>query len=338
MPAITQKEKDNILRWDGQSRGHYEVYYLKWNDAASRTAYWIRYTLTSPLPGVMDPYCEMWGIFFDVADPSKNFAVKNRFPIGRLSFAKDRHHVRIADGELTQTSCRADLTDPQTGHRLAWDLTFDSDTPTLYHFPGEYFYRAKFPTTKVLCPHLNARFNGAITANGREINLTDAPGQQTHLWGSKHAWRWAWGHCNTFAEDPTAIWEGIDSQIKLGPILSPHFKLFYLRAGGKEYFANAPHQWLGNKSSWELGRWSFEFRHADGRVRGEVKNRFEEFVAVTYMDPNGKNLWCNNSKVAKIKLELFDQSGKQTGELNSEHGSALEFVDRVTYPQVPVRI
>lgn len=336
--TISAKETDNLLRWDGRQRGHYEVYYLKWNDAASRTAAWIRYTLTSPLPGVMDPYCELWGIFFDVDQPQNNFAVKQRFPIEQLRWDRERFRVQIADAELTQNACRGRITHPEQNLSLAWDLRFDSDTPTLYHFPAPFFYTGKFPSTKVLCPHFDARFSGVLTANGRELKISQAPGQQTHLWGTKHALRWAWGHCNCFAEDPTAVWEGIDSQIRLGPWDSPHFKLFFLRFRGKEYRFNSPPQWLSNQSAWELGRWTFAARHPELRMVGRIQSEFAEFVAVTYMDPNGDNLWCNNSKVATLQLELFDAKGKSLGRLTSDHACAAEYVDRKTYPQVPVRI
>ena len=75
---VNEKERANLLRWDGGSRGFYEVYFLKFNDAPSQTAVWLRYTLTSPRPEVGRPYCELWGIFFDARDPARNFAVKQR--------------------------------------------------------------------------------------------------------------------------------------------------------------------------------------------------------------------------------------------------------------------
>lgn len=335
--AITRKEQDNVLRWD-RRRGWYEVYYLKWNDVASRTAYWIRYTLTSPLPKVGDPYCELWGIFFDITDPKKNFAVKNRFPIDKLSWDTDKFRVAISDAELTQNACHAKIVDEKNNNSLSWNLAFDSEGPTSYLFPSEAFYKGSFPKTKAMMPHQHAIFNGTITANGREIKIANAPGQQTHLWGTKHSLRWAWGHCNTFKEEPGAVWEGIDAQIKLGPVPSPHFKLFYLKTEGKEYHFNRLPNWFGNKSTWRLGHWTFECKNEQIKVKGEITSRLEDFVAVTYMDPDGEFLWCNNSKVASLRLSIYSPQGAHIKDLSSEYGSAAEFVDRKTYPEVPVRI
>ena len=337
--TLSAKERDNLLRWDGKKPGHYEVYYLKWNDLKSRTAGWIRYTLTSPLPVVGDPYCELWGMFYDMDQPTNNFAVKNRFPIQSLVWDQDRFRVQIADAELRQTSCRASITDPEKKLSMSWDLTFDSPTPTLYYFPSEFFYRSHNPKTKSLVPHLDARFHGTVVANGREIKLRDVPGLENHLWGSEHAWRWAWAHCIAFSEDPTVVWDCIDSQVKLGPWVSPHFKFFYIKFRGKEYVLNRPWHWaLWHQSRWELGRWTFQARFPELRVQGEIKSRFEELLAITYMDPDGKLLWCHNNTAGSIKLSLFDLSGKSLGQLTSDGGCTVEFVDRKTYPQVPVRL
>jgi len=334
--TLSPNERDNLLQWDGRQRGFYEVYYLKWNEAASRTACWIRYTLTSPLPRVGAPYCELWGIFFDVDHPEKNFAVKNRFPSEQLTWDTDRFRIGIAQGELTHHACHARI--EHEGHVLAWDLTFASSLPTYRYFPYASFYRGAFPKTKGVSPHVDARFDGTVEADGRTIRLHDAAGQQTHLWGTQHAQRWAWGHSNTCREDPTALWEGLDAQIKVGPVLSPHFKLFYVRWQGRDYFFNDLSAWLRNESDWQVGRWTFALKNEELRIEGAAVCRFDELVAVTYMDPNGDPLWCHNSKIASLRLSIYDREGEHLAELTSEHGAAAEFVDRVAHPQVPVRI
>jgi hypothetical protein len=336
--VLSEKERDNELRWDGKKRGWYEVYYLKWNDLESRTACWIRYTMTSPLAKVGDPYCELWGIFFDAERPEKNFAVKDRHPIKLFSWDRDRFLVGVGDAELATKSCHGSIKDEEKGLSLSWDLRFDSKGPSYHHFPHEKLYEMSFPKTKVLSPHEDARFSGTVIANGREIKFIDAPGQQTHIWGTKHALRWAWGHCNAFKEDDTALWEGLDSQIKLGPFPSPHLTGFILRYKGTEHLFTTFKSMFTNRSRWELGAWRFEAKSKEIRMAGVVTCDNDEMVAVTYTDPDGKNLWCNNSKVATIKLMLFGPDGKSMGELTSDHGCAAEFVDRRTYPQVPVEI
>ena len=339
MTALARKEQDNLLRWDGSSRGLYEVYYLKWTDLASRTAAWIRYTLTAPLPNLGDPYCELWGMFYDLENPKNNFALKNRFPIQSLRCDHDRFRLQIADAELCQNSCRASLADPNKKLSLAWDLTFDSPGPTLYYFPSDFFYRTRNPKTKSLVPHLDARFSGTLVANGREIKLQNVPGLQNHLWGSEHAWRWAWGHCNAFAEDPAAVFDCVDSQIKLGPWASPGMKFFYIKFREHEYCLNSFRHWaFSHQSRWQLGRWTFLARFPRLRVRGEIWSPFEQMLCIAYMDPDGKPLWCNNNTAGSIHLSISDLSGQPLAELTSHGACTVEFVDRRIYPEVPVRL
>jgi len=336
---VGSKEQDNLLRWDGKKKGYFEIYFLKWNDEQSRTAGWIRYTLTSPLARVGPPRCELWGIFFDVENPEKNFAVKQRYSIDRLSWNRDPFSVRIADAELSTNACHAAIADEDRGHSFEWDLTFDSTTPTYYYFPWQVLYKTAFPKTKVICPHPDARFSGKLVADGREITLHNAPGQQEHAWGAaQHGVRWAWGQCNIFKEDPSAIWEGIDVLLNVGLRLDARFKLFYLKAGERTYRFNALHQWVLNRSRWDLGHWAFEASSRDARLTGEVTSRFDDFVGVTYEEPDGGTLWCNNSKVSSVRLQLSRPDGSPIAELTSNQGCAAEYVDRKIYPQVPIRI
>ena len=338
MSDLSSKERDNLLVWDGRRQGFYEVYYLKWNDAASRTAGWVRYTLTSPATKELKPYCELWGIFFDAEKPRRNFAVKHRFPIFDLSWKRDSFQIGISEAELTMDHARGTIRDGKSQNSFSWDLGICSKSETYRYFPSERFYTGGFPKTKGLSPHMNARFNGTVTANGRIIDLADAPGQQTHLWGTQHAQRWVWGHCNTFTEDPDAVWEGLDSQVKLGPFTSPHFKLFYLRTGGRTHLFNAPALWFRNRSRWDLGRWEFAFANSDICAEGIINCEYDQMVAVTYTDPDGQRLWCNNSKVASISLKLSNAQGDPIGTLSSPEGCAAEFVDRKIFQEVPVRI
>jgi hypothetical protein len=336
--SIGPKEKDNLLRWDGEKRGFYEVYYLKWNHAQSHSAGWIRYTLTSPLLKAGEPCCELWGIFFDTKDPASSFAVKQRYSIDRLTWDRDRFRVGIADASLEMNHCHGSITDRERGNFISWDLEFDSKTPTLYYYPWKRFYSLPLPRTKVLVPHLDATFSGKLTASGRKIELEGARGEQTHLWGTKHNLRWVWGHCNTFEEDDSAVFEGADGQVKHGPVRSAHFKMFYIKTRDREHLFNAPLKWLLNRSKVRLGHWEFEAHDKQIRILGEISSDLDRFVGVTYQDPDGQPLWCNNTKIASIRLRLFHSDGRPISELTSQDGCAFELADRKIYPEVPIQI
>ncbi len=333
---LDEKERANLPRWDGRRRGWYEVYFLKFNVPGESTALWLRYTLTSPLTRIGLPYCELWGAFFDSDDPSRKFAIKKRYPIEALALDRQSFGVGIGRANLEMNACHGEIA--SGGHRLFWNLRFDSRTPVLYHLPYRWLYRTVFPRTKAACPHLDAGFSGVLKVDGREIVVSDAPGQQEHVWGTRHNLRWAWGHCNNFREDPSAVWEGADCQVRHGPFASAHFKMVYLKTRDREYRFNAPLQWLVNRSSWETGSWQFEARDKRIRVVGEVSCRLEDLIGVTYVDPDGEQLFCNNTKVASIRLRLFSPGGQALDELSSERGAAVEFADRKRDPRVPVLV
>ena len=52
--------------------------------------------------------------------------------------------------------------------------------------------------TILTLPHADVEVTGTLALPGRTLQLDGARGGQAHLWGSKHAQRWAWAHCNDF--------------------------------------------------------------------------------------------------------------------------------------------
>ncbi len=335
---MDEKERANLVRWDGQKQGFYEVYFLKFNDPVTKNACWLRYTITSPSACCGAPKAEVWGIYFDGSDPASHFALKESFPAEQLRWDNNRFRLEIAGTMLDHKSCKGKLHDPKRGHELAWDLRFQSSSDLLYHYPNKRLYSAPLPKTKVLCPHVDAVFSGTLTVDGKVFTMDKAPGQQEHLWGTHHAKTWAWGHCFGFDQDPEAVWEGLDARVKLGPVTSPSMKLFFLRFGGRWYGFNKLHMLLRNKSTNSLGRWTFEARNKELRMTGEINCANPDILGVTYEDPNGSILWCSNTKLASIRIRLYDPMGKALGELTAERKCAFELVNRQIIPGVPIWI
>ena len=59
--------------------------------------------------------------------------------------------------------------------------------------------RARVAKTILVLPHPDLAVSGVVRLPGRELRLEGARGGQAHLWGTKHAGRWAWAHANDFA-------------------------------------------------------------------------------------------------------------------------------------------
>ena len=60
---------------------------------------------------------------------------------------------------------------------------------------------AKIAKTVLFLPHPDLEVEGTSRMDDRKIEVSGARGGQAHLWGSKHASRWAWVHCNDFTAD-----------------------------------------------------------------------------------------------------------------------------------------
>jgi len=123
---------------------------------------------------------------------------------------------------------------------------------------------------------------------------------------------------------------------ELGPVPSPHANLFYLWYKGREYYMNSFKRLMKNRSRWAPGEWSFEARTSEVSVQGTIKGANENMAGVTYTDPDGGKLWCNNSKVADVKLVVRTEDDAKN--LACDKMCAAEFVDLRIYPQVPIRI
>ncbi|MBI2890354.1 MAG: hypothetical protein HYY13_06165 [Nitrospirae bacterium] len=332
-------EKDNLLIWDEKKRGHYEVYYLKFNQPSTQAAWWIRYTLCSPLPGKGEPIAELWGIFFDGRNPQGHAAFKHTFPFTQAKVGRDKFRFQIGEAVLSHSSARGRL--DSAGKSLEWDLTFQARDETFFHFPYAGMYKASIPKTKVCSPHINSLFSGTVRANGKTFTLKNEPGQQTHIWGSKHAFRWVWGHCNLFQEDPSAILEVLSAQIKIGPLRTPVTSVFHLVHEGRRFTVNRLSESVRVKTKWDIGSWTLRAETEGRRFDVHMAAPLHNFVGVEYTDPDSEKAYCYNTKIADCTVDISERIGgswKPAGRLTCKAGSAFEIAQRKKDLRVAVRI
>lgn len=328
---VSEAEKSNILKWKGE-KGFYEVYYIKFNSPETETACWIRYTLLSLTDGVVLP--ELWGIFFDAGDPGRKMAIKKTYSINEFAFEKERFYLQIGGAELFHNHAKGELR--RGDDILKWDIQYEPSEKVFYHFPYNFMYTLPFPKTKVLSPNFDIKINGVLIVKGREIILKGAPGQQSHIWGRKHADFWVWANCNAFSGDK-AILEGLSARIKLGGFMTPPLTLLYLRWKGKDFYMNGLRSLFLNKTDPSFPRWKFRGTSRGFSFSGEIYAEPESFVGVEYTDPDGEKLWCLNTKVADIKIEVYEGS-RRVDVLRADKKCALEFVSRHKDGRVPVLI
>jgi hypothetical protein len=286
----------NVLQWDG-TPGHYEVYYLSATDPASGIGIWIRYTMVAPLSGAAT--CSLW---FMAMDPAGDVRLgrKVSFPIERLVAEPDPFRLTIADSELSDRGMAGGFED------VAWELRWEPGRA--YEHVHPLLRRARVAKTVLVLPHADVSIDGTVSFGGRELALNGARGGQAHLWGSKHANRWAWVHCNDFAGHPGAFVDGVSVFVpRFGREIGPSTPVVG-RFLDDDFVANGPLAVTRAPSRFALTSWHFEAVAGKRRIVCEVDAPRPSLVGVTYNDPDGDLAYCYNSEASSIRVSVFDKA------------------------------
>jgi hypothetical protein len=313
-------ERDNAPRWDGR-RGHYEVWFLTMTHG--RIGYWIRYTLRAPVAG--PPEREAWFARFDPDDPARTFGLHGP-PDGA---PVPGGYFRVGESVLEPGTARGHIAGP--GHEARWDLQWDGGQPTFRVLPPV-LYRAGLAPTKPFTPNPDVRFSGTIEADGERVAVDGAPGQQGHLYGSRHAERWAWASCNRFVDDGWAF-QALSAQGRRGPLLTPFLTFAGLRIDGR---------WVrfrgtSRRRTWALGTWRLRLEAKAYRLEGEVRAFPDHLIRARYLDPDDTPRFCHNSEVASARLVLWERRAggwQEAAGLVSEGTTHAEWAGRTPAPGV----
>jgi hypothetical protein len=300
----------NELQWDGNP-GHYEVYYVSLTDRGSGTGAWIRYTMLAPEAGA--PTCSLWFMAMGLGESAGVLGRKTSFPVAELSAAKDPFELRIGpDSVLTDGGMSGSFED------VAWNLRWERRLPAAEHVHP---WLRRIASTLLFLPHPALDIEGTLTVGGKELALEGARGGQAHLWGSKHANRWCWAHCDDFesleGEKRTDDFlDGVSVYVpRLGREVGPNTPIVG-RFGGRDFASTSPVRVTTNKSSIGLTTWVFTAVDGARKIDVEVTAPRESLAGVTYHDPDGQEAYCYNSEVATMRVTVWERD-------RSYHGYAL---------------
>lgn len=311
--------------WAGEP-GRYEVWFLTMSAPDGRSGYWIRYTVRAPVAG--PPEARVWFSRVERDDPSRTLALNVAEPAG-LRYGEDGFEIRI--GESILRSGRAAGQVSGAGHDAAWDLEFDTGEPT-YHLLPKPFYRGTLAPTKPYTPNTDLRYRGTVEVDGETVLLDGAPGQQGHLYGTRHAERWAWAFCNAF-EDDGAVFQALSAQSRRGPLVTPPVTFAGLRLDGEWIRFRGFHR----RRTWGLGIWGIDLRSRGHRLEGEVRAEPKEMIRTRYLDPDGTPRWCHNSVVSSCRLVVSERTGRgrrDVRELRSDGTTHAEWAGRTAAEDV----
>jgi hypothetical protein len=327
-------EADNRRRWDGRP-GHYEVWYLTLNHRASRTGAWLRYTIDAPDAG--EATAALWFALFDAREPDRTFAIHREFSVRDLVAQDDPFALALPGALLGHDRARGALSGD--GHRAAWDLSWPPAARTHHHLPALFYLRGGLGGTTVLSPNLSVPMSGWIEADGRRLDLVSEPGGQTHLWGRKHAARWAWGRSNAFEGRPDIAFEILTAQVERGGRALPPLTALSLYLGDEELRWNRLRDLALARGHFGTGFYRFSAAAARGRIEGEFSCHVRDMVQAEYRDPDGRALYCANTEIADLRLTLFRRSAplgrwREAARLVAPRGGHFEVGGRERDPAI----
>jgi len=298
----------NALRWSGQA-GHYEVYYLSATDARSGWGVWIRYTMLAPRAQTDQPPSASLWLMAMHPDRPEPVARKVDFPIDRLRASDDPFELRIGDALLTDHGMSGAAAD------AAWDLHWRPGLGA-YHHVHPTLERAGVAQTNLVLVHPDLEVTGSLRIGELELELEGARGGQAHLWGTKHARRWAWAHCNALSgldgePRPECFVDGVSVFVsRLGREVGPSTPVVG-RVLGDDFHSTSPVRVMRNPSGFGLTSWHFDARDGHRRLVGRVDAPRHTLVGVTYHDPDGELAHCYNSEVASMRVWVYDRVSRR---------------------------
>ncbi|MBI5103688.1 MAG: hypothetical protein HZB46_01620 [Solirubrobacterales bacterium] len=294
----------NVLQWDG-TPGHYEVHYLTCTDPATGWGLWIRYTMRAPLDGPAEAH--LW--FLAMRADGRRVARKATLPIDALTAEPDPFRLRIGEAELRDDGAGGEV----DGAR--WDLRWSSALPPAEHV-HPLLRRLKVAKTVLVLPQPKLAVSGTVSFEDVTIDLDGVHGGQAHLWGSKHAARWAWAHCGDFRTheggpvDGQTFVDGVSVVVpRFGREVGPSTPVVG-RFLGEDFRATSPATVLRSPSRFGLTSWHCEAVDGKRKAVIEVDAPRESLAGVTYHDPDGDLAYCYNSEVASMRVGILDKRAR----------------------------
>lgn len=328
---MAQTDRWNTVRYHGESRGHYESWFIRANHPTQPKAFWIRYTIFSPKGRPHDAVGERWAIAFD-GTTDRVVAAKSVVPLAECHFSDHALDVRIGDGTLAPGRAVGDAAQGDT--RLTWDVELSCDKAPVLVLP-ERLYRAALPKAKVVVPQPNARFDGHLTVDGERWDIDGWTGSQNHNWGSKHTDFYAWGQVAGFDDAPGVFLECATAKLKLGPLWTPPLSIAVVRLPDAEIRLNTIRQAIRANAKIDGVSWTMQSKLGDVELEVQINAPESSFVGLTYANPPGGAKTCLNTKLARCTMSLR-RPGHDPLELTTSHRAAFEILTDDPPSNIPV--
>ena len=155
--------------------------------------------------------------------------------------------------------------------------------------------------------------SGTIEIDGERYDLHQVPSGQSHLWGKKHAYGWAWARCNAFdrederpTQKPQAVFEALTVRMRRGPVVLPITMLSVYPDGcqGKEV---AFKEWADlplNRAEYRTGSYVLSAEGPRTGLEVQLSCGADDMVRTEYVDPDGTPAFNHYAGTATCTLLL----------------------------------
>lgn len=317
-PSVTVTENDDRRMWRPDRPGTYEVWFLTFTDPVTGQGFWIRSTLRGSSKGKAKdgpPEAGVWFARFHPADAAANFGIHRWRP------ASASAPGALAEGELDGD-----------GHRASWSLRWPTGEPT-YRLLPDWAYGRAVAATKPYATNPSTRVSGAVIVDGERVDLDGVPAQEGHVFGTRHAERWAWAHCSDF-EDEGAVVQALTAQGRRGGFLTPFVTSIGVRWDGRWIRLSK----IGRRREFGLGTWHVSLGDRRYRLTGRIEAPARDLLRARYEDPGGAPRYCHNSEIASCRLALFERRAggfEEVALLESKGTTHAEWAGRTPAAAVP---
>lgn len=328
----------NLRRFAGE-RGNYEVWYITWNHPQTGQGFWLRFVIEQAVDG--HARGEVWFARFDPNAPERTFGVHRRYPITSVDTSETPFNITIGKSQLGHAHTFGAF--EGDGHAIAWDLRWDPAARELKFMP-DLAYPLKIGPTSTVAPNPRVAMTGSIVVDGERLAFDRVVAGQTHVWGKRHGYAWAWAHCADFAGAPDGLMELVAARMPplasaLGATLPP-LVMVTLDLDGERHRLNQFRNIAMNRAKWGRSEVRFTARSATFKVEGELTCAPENMVVAPYLDPDGTQVFCSNTEIGDARLVISRRAGVRWREVRTleSHGRAhFEVGSREADPAVPHR-
>ncbi len=326
----------------------YEVWYWKLNSLDKKFAFWYRFTI---LKSLQKSIIEVWGIFTQrISNPNQKpeyslRCIKNTFELQKAEILSEKGNcsIRIEKNFTDFNETKGFLKD-SVGF-IKWELSHKPENEPLSHsFLPYVLWKLGLSKNYAVTTYENLIFNGEIRCDNQCFQVENGKGMQGHLCGIRQGHSWAWAHGNIFYSEKTGesvscIVDILTARAKIGNFLvSPPISSIFINYNNQVFSTKHIKDILHIQSHYEPCKWNVEYNNAKYKFILNITAENPTIAGVKYEDTDGSNLFCYNSKMATIKINIIDTKTNKEDILISPNLSAFEWVQRNTWDKGKIYI